>query len=204
MSFPVALELAGRWCLVVGDGAEAEQRISQFKARGAYVRWIYSEARTTNTPQADQEQQTPFACEHLQDVWVAVLTERNALLAAELQALCEAQRIWFCAVDQPSFNSFSHVAQVVVEPLVIGISSAGRAPLLSRRVREGLQALFDSDRIRTFFQQLAELRANTPPAERKNALTQALQGFAIVGKVVLPGDPDSAAPTPVVAAEKQR
>lgn len=201
MTFPVTLELAGRWCLVVGSGAEAQQRIAQFKTRGARVRWVYAQGASESSPEAhdgaqgdslleraDEALNAAFSAEHLADVWIAVLTDRNSTLAAEMQTACEARRIWFCAVDQPAFNSFSHVAQIAVEPLLIAISSAGRAPLLSRKVREGLQDLFDTDRIRTFFAQIANLRASTAPPERRAVLTRALQGFRISGKVVLPGD----------------
>jgi siroheme synthase-like protein len=201
MTFPVTLELAGRWCLVVGSGAEARQRIRQFKARGALVRWVYAEGLGESSSEmhagaagdsllerADETLNTAFSAEHLAEVWMAVLADRNSTLAAEMQAACEARRIWFCAVDQPAFNSFSHVAQIAVEPLLIAISSAGRAPLLSRKVREGLQDLFDTDRVRTFFTQIANLRASTAPPERKDVLTRALQGFRISGKVVLPSD----------------
>jgi siroheme synthase-like protein len=192
MSLLVALDLASRWCLVVGDGAEALLRVRQFKAQGAQVRWVHEGEQQPN--EADEEHQGDFGPEHLDQVWVAVLADRNDVVAARMQTLCDARRIWFCAVDQPAFNNFSHVARLDVGPLAVGISSDGRAPLLSRRVREGLQQLLDTAELRAFFRSIAELREQTPPAERRAALTRALDGFQIEGRVLLP---NSAAPAEV-------
>ena len=45
----------------------------------------------------------------LDGVWLAVLTDMDPALAERLSRAAEARRVFFCAVDQPGFGSFSHV-----------------------------------------------------------------------------------------------
>jgi siroheme synthase (precorrin-2 oxidase/ferrochelatase) len=40
MTFPAALDLRGKRCLVVGSGNEALRRVTQFRDVGGVVHWI--------------------------------------------------------------------------------------------------------------------------------------------------------------------
>src|SRR5688572_23458614 len=119
--FPIALKLVGRRCLVIGSGTEAANRAQALADAGAEVELIAA---------------NEYAESSLHGVWLCVLTERDAELAARLAQDCDARRLFFCAVDQPAFGSFSHVAIARAGSLFVGIGSSGRAPALARRMRE--------------------------------------------------------------------
>lgn len=186
MTFPVALELAGRGCLVIGRGDEARARAERLTQAGALVEEV--------TP-AD------FEPSRLDDVWLAVFTERDPRLAEQIRAACESRRVWYCAIDQPVFNSFNHVSIIDVDPVLITISTGGKAPLLSRRLREAFERLLRTDAIQRYFQSLAELRARTAPEQRRQALESALRGFEIHGEVVLPPQSNDGNPSNGSGAE---
>ncbi|HEX2735925.1 MAG TPA: bifunctional precorrin-2 dehydrogenase/sirohydrochlorin ferrochelatase [Polyangiaceae bacterium] len=192
MTLPIALDLRGKLCLVVGEGEEALQRVEMLNALGAVVRWVHS--RVGPDLEAAEELLTAFEPAHLDGAWLAILAEANAVLGAQMQRECEQRQIWFCAIDQPEWNSFSHMATVRVDPIVIGISSAGRAPALARRLREQLEELLRQPPVAAFFRQVAELRTRTDPVLRREALKSALAGFRIEGRVLVPHSNSGAPP----------
>jgi siroheme synthase-like protein len=170
-SFPIALKLQGRRCLVVGEGAEAASRAQALVEAGAEVVLVLPR---------------DYADKDLERVWLAVQTTRDAELAARLAAETEARQIFFCAVDQPAFGSFAHVAIARAGALFVAISSNGRAPSLARRLRELLQALFDRSNLSEYVERLAALRERTPPAERAGVLNAAVVDLELDGKLVIP------------------
>jgi siroheme synthase-like protein len=136
----------------------------------------------------------PVLPTHLDDVWLVVLGDRNSSLALALQELCERRCIWFCAIDQPTFNSFSHMSILDLAPLQLAIGSDGRAPALVRRLRQELMKLLDTPATRAFFERIAELRTATPPTERRAVLERELQGFSLAGQVNVPKPADPGEP----------
>jgi siroheme synthase (precorrin-2 oxidase/ferrochelatase) len=173
--FPVALKLEGRVCLVVGEGDEARARAAALEAAGANVR--RAEA---------------FRSDDLDGVWLAVLTDRNALLAERMARETEARRVFYCAVDQPEVGSYSHVAIARAGPVFAAIGSHGETPALARRLRELLDDLFVRAGLGGFAERLAELRRSTPAEKRRDVLNAAVKDVRIEGELVLPKVQDEA------------
>ena len=171
--FPVALKLEGRACLVVGNGEEAKARANALEAAGARVRVVER-----------------FVPEDLVGVWLAVLTDRDSSLAERVAREAEAQRVFFCAVDQPDVGSYSHVAIARAGPVFAAIGSHGEAPALARRLRELLDDLFARAGLAGFAERLAELRRTTPSGDRRDVLNAAVRDVRIEGDLVLPKSND--------------
>jgi Putative NAD(P)-binding len=114
MIFPVALDLRNRQCLVVGTGAEAAGRVEQLCAAGASVHWVTQEALLK--PPNCQVSVRPFESADLSACWLVILADFNAELAQRIGTACESAQIFFCAIDQPEFNSFSHMALISAPP----------------------------------------------------------------------------------------
>lgn len=191
MSFPLVLDLGGRLCLVVGGSEEAVHRVARFVEVGARVRWFTSSAAPglpEVSPTALERLERPWAPTDLDDVWLVVLADRDSEQAARLRAACDERRLYFCAVDQPAFNTFNHVAVIEQGPVQIAISTGGRAPALARRLRVVLERLLGDGRFAAFAQHLAELRERAPLARRKQVLEEALDGFDIEARLILPQD----------------
>lgn len=173
-TFPIALKLKGRRCLVVGDGHEAAARAQALTDAGAEVLLVRPE---------------DYESSDLDGAWLAIQTTRDVELAARVAAEAERRRIFFCAVDQPAFNSFAHVAIARAGDLFVAVSSNGRAPALARRLRELLQALFDRSGLAAYAEELAALRERTPSAERARVLNAAVAELELEGELKIPERP---------------
>ncbi|MEO6601972.1 MAG: NAD(P)-dependent oxidoreductase [Polyangiaceae bacterium] len=183
--FPIALLLEGRAVLVVGSTAEATSRTRAFldtHAKPVVVSVSPSDQLLEWASSGDIELHVrEFVDGDLDGKWLAVLVDENAALATRMAELAEAQRIFFCAVDQPEHNSFAHMAQARAGLLTIAISTAGQAPALGRRLREELERLLAASGMADFVEQLAGLRAQTPSAERRKVLGDAVAGVRFDG-----------------------
>lgn len=128
-----------------------------------------------------------FDTSDLDGCWLVVLADTDGELAQRIGIACEQRRIFFCAIDQPVFNSFSHVALVRRGPVQIAVSTNGSVPALARRLKAAFEGLFGAD-FAEFAERLAQLRASTSPRHRREVLERALAGFAVHGRVELPID----------------
>ncbi|HEY6877172.1 MAG TPA: bifunctional precorrin-2 dehydrogenase/sirohydrochlorin ferrochelatase [Polyangiales bacterium] len=189
--FPVALNLSKRSVLVIGGADEAVEKVPKLIAAGAAVKIVSPEvdaslARLART-RAVSWYARAFAEQDVQGVHLVMLTERDEALAARLRGL---GGFWLCAIDQPAFSDIYLVSVVRTGPLLVSISSSGEAPLLARRIRQGLERAFDA-RFGEFARKFARLRAELralPKAERIARLTRALDGFAMDVRVSYPDE----------------
>jgi siroheme synthase-like protein len=186
----VALSLSGRRCLVVGSGAEAELRTVRLLGSGAVVT-IVAESLAGELPRLHESgtfvwHARGFEESDLDGQWLAILTERDAALAARIYRAAEARRVFFCAIDQPAFGSFSHLALATAGDLTIAVSTAGRVPALARHLRKELQRLLDESDFARFFEELAQLRRALPQNRRRQVFARALRGLRISGSIELP------------------
>jgi precorrin-2 dehydrogenase / sirohydrochlorin ferrochelatase len=187
--FPIALLLEGRACLVVGSGAELVSRTRALLDAHAKPSVVSSSPSAEIRALAESGQielhERDFVDADLDEKWLAVLVDENPVLAARMAKLADSARVFFCAVDQPEHNSYAHMAQARAGLLTIAISTAGQAPALGRRLREELERLLVSAKMAAFVEQLAELRARTPSAERRRVLGDAVSGVHFSGELEL-------------------
>lgn len=193
VTYPIAVALEGRPVLVAGSGPELSLRVQRLRDAGARVA-VVSEA-----PGADVEAlaasgavtlaRRGFEPADLDDKWLAVLAERNAVAAARMQRAAEERRIFFCAVDEPACSSFWHMAIARAGAVVVAISTGATAPALARRLREELERVFDEAGLGAFAARLAALRDRTPSSERRDVLGRATAGLAFKGRLELPPEP---------------
>jgi len=187
--FPIALLLKDRACLVVGSGPDVTSRtqaLLQARARPTVVSSAPNETiRALSAAGRIALHERDFIDSDLQGKWLAVLVDENALLAARMAQLAEVERVFFCAIDQPEHNSYSHMAQARAGLLTIAISTAGQAPALGRRLREEIERLLVAAKMSEFVEKLAALRQITPSNERRKVLGEAVSGVHFSGELKL-------------------
>jgi siroheme synthase (precorrin-2 oxidase/ferrochelatase) len=167
--FPVGLRLLGLPCLVIGRGEDAATRARSLGEAGAEVRVVHE-----------------FVEADLDGIWLAVLTDMDAALAERIFRAANAQRVFFCAVDQPDFCTFSHLALARSGDLTVAVSTNGKAPGLSRRIREELERLLSEANVGDFVARLAALRERTPSIERRSVVGAAARALRFTGKIDVP------------------
>jgi len=187
--FPIALLLEGRACLVVGSSPELTSRTRALLEAGARPTVVSSAPNEAVRALANAGsialQERDFIDSDLENKWLAVLVDADAALAARMASRAEVERVFFCAVDQPEYNSYAHMAQARAGLLTIAISTAGQAPALGRRLREELERLLVAARMSEFVDRLAALRRSTPSSERRKVLGDAVAGVHFSGELKL-------------------
>jgi precorrin-2 dehydrogenase / sirohydrochlorin ferrochelatase len=185
--FPIALLLKGRACLVVGSGPEVMSRTQALLEAHALPTVISSAPDEALRALARAGRVTlherDFIDSDLNGKWLAVLVDEDSALAARMASLAEAERVLFCAIDQPEHNSYAHMAQARAGLLTIAISTAGQAPALGRRLREELERLLTAAKMSEFVDKLAALRQATPSRERRKVLGEAVSGVHFSGEL---------------------
>jgi uroporphyrin-III C-methyltransferase / precorrin-2 dehydrogenase / sirohydrochlorin ferrochelatase len=142
---PVFLQLQGRPVVVVGGGRVASRKVNLLFRTGARITVVApelsDELRELTSAGDIQYVQASFSPPHIDGATAVVaatgLTEVNAAVSAAAQE----RRIPINVVDDPAASTFIFPAIVDRSPILIAISSGGRAPVLARRVREQIEAL---------------------------------------------------------------
>jgi siroheme synthase-like protein len=194
MSFPLALDLSGRLCLVVGGSAEALARVQRFVRAGADVRWVTGGSAAGLDP-GERDGVTvhtrSWQSSDLDDVWLVVFADRDAATAKALRAACDQRQRFFCAIDQTEWNTYNHVAIVEQGPVQIAISTGGKAPALAKRLRRELERLLEDGQFAAFAERVARAREQATAGTRQQVMDALLDGFAIEGQLLLPPDDGS-------------
>ncbi len=188
--FLLALDMRGKPVLVVGSGGEAILRASALKEAGAAVLLIAPSPEAQLLEWAAREgvsltERAPSESD-LDGMWLAILADQDAELAERLGRAASARRVLFCAVDQPIWNSFAHVALARAGALRVGFSSSGRAPALVSALRREFTRLFEEAELSAFVERLAKLRESLPPEKRAEKMRALAAQVRLTGRLELP------------------
>ncbi|HEY8052758.1 MAG: siroheme synthase CysG [Steroidobacterales bacterium] len=142
---PVFLRLNERPALIVGGGRVAARKVEWLVRSGARV--------TVVAPQLHPELQaclsrgecahlaSVFAPEQLAGVAVVVAATDDETVNAAVSDAARRRDIPVNVVDAPELSTFIFPAIIDRSPILVAVSSAGTAPVLTRRVREQIEAL---------------------------------------------------------------
>ena len=142
---PVFLQLRARPAVVVGGGHVAARKIDLLLRSGARV--------TVVAPELLEELRKPaaeglfhyipasFDDSHLDEAELAVAATDLREVNVAVSAAARKRRIPVNVVDDPELSTFIFPAIIDRSPIVVAVSSGGQAPVLTRRLREQLEAL---------------------------------------------------------------
>ncbi|HEY1187538.1 MAG TPA: NAD(P)-dependent oxidoreductase [Gemmata sp.] len=174
--FPILLNLVGKLVVVVGGGAVGARKATALLAAGAAVRVIDPRAPLALPPGAVHVP-APYHAGHLEGAVLAfacAVPEVNARVVAE----ANARGLWVNAASSPDEGDFTLPAVVRRGDLVLTVSTGGAAPALARRIREKLEAEYDTafaEWVRILGEVRVEVLATVPDESRRREL---LDGFA--------------------------
>lgn len=200
--FHVALDLEGRDALVVGGDDEGLRRTRALIRAGARVLVVAPGTVVPDLAELEASgaitivRRAPSEAD-MDGKAIAVISTADEAHAPAIVARARRTGQPICTVDRPEHATFSHPAVLEVgapharDPQVtpgvtIAISTGGTSPLLARRIREDLEAIFADPRFAALCAKLAEERARTPRGERAAVAAERLSGFAIEGRLRLP------------------
>jgi siroheme synthase-like protein len=138
---PIAVDLQGRACVVVGGGEVAARKIETLLRAGAHV--------TVIAPHVSQEIETwegkephlhlerrPYRSGDLEGAALAFAATDSPRVHAEIATEAKERGVWLNAADDPDHCSFLMPAVVERGPIAIAVGTGGASPALARRVRD--------------------------------------------------------------------
>ena len=136
--YPVMVDLGQRSVVVVGTGSEALAKIEGLLAAGARIEvfdtvlegpvaGVISE-RVVYTPRLPRK-------EEIRDRALVIAAHRDMDVNRQVAHMAQQAGALWNIVDQPALSTCIMVSQLRRGDLVIGVSTSGKAPGLSRRIR---------------------------------------------------------------------
>ena len=122
--FPICLDLAGKRCLVVGVGPEAERKAAALRRAGAHVVTA-----------------SHFIPGDLDGCALAFAADAPLAVGEAVSRAALARGILVNVADRPELCSFIMPAVIERAPVTLAISTGGTSPALARRLREMLDAI---------------------------------------------------------------
>lgn len=147
--YPVALDLTGRPCLVVGGGAIAQRKVAGLIQAGARVTVV---SPSLAPPLLQLAAEAPLrwkpreyeAGDAAGFTLVMVATDDRAVNAA-VAAECRERGVWVNCADDPERCDFILPSVLRRGAVTVAVSTGGRSPTLARLLREELDALLPLD-----------------------------------------------------------
>ncbi|WP_196157940.1 siroheme synthase CysG [Reinekea sp. G2M2-21] len=166
--FPLFHQLAQQPVLVIGGGKIALRKITLLEKSGASIRVVAkSILPEIRNKQSCVCEQRAFAESDLHDVVLVVVATDDRAFNEQVSVLAKKQRLLVNVVDSPDLCNVIFPSIVDRNPLLIAITSSGRAPVLARTVRAKLESTIPAS-----FGHLAQL-ASKFREQVKQTLSQA-------------------------------
>jgi uroporphyrin-III C-methyltransferase / precorrin-2 dehydrogenase / sirohydrochlorin ferrochelatase len=145
---PVFLRLQRQPVVVVGGGSIALRKVRSLLKAGAQVTVIAPALRWELAAGAAGGElrhiAAPFVAQHLGDAVAVIAATDDVAINAAVSHAARERRIPVNVVDDASLSTFIFPAIIDRAPILVAVSSAGRAPVLARRVRAQIEALLPS------------------------------------------------------------
>jgi uroporphyrin-III C-methyltransferase/precorrin-2 dehydrogenase/sirohydrochlorin ferrochelatase len=145
---PIFFKISQKQCLVVGGGDIALRKINLLLKAGATIECIapnFCKALVDRSAVDDLTlTKKPFSATDIQNQALLISATNDTKLNAEVSRLAFAANIPVNVVDSPELSSFIMPSIVDRSPLLIAISSGGKAPVLARIIRAKLETIVPS------------------------------------------------------------
>ncbi len=147
--FPAFIDISGKEILVVGGGEVATRKVEKLLPFGGRIT-VVAPKITKRIKELWRDgkinlRRRKFLVGDLRNKKMVIVAVNDLRLQERIFRLCERRGILCNSVDSPEFCSFIFPALVVKGDLVIGISTSGKAPALSRRLRELFESCLPDD-----------------------------------------------------------
>ena len=146
-SLPLFLNLTGKPVLVVGGGDVALRKVQTLLKAGARITLVAPEVNDSLTALASKQLRiinSDYQPWHIEGQRLVIAATDDNQLNQQVSDACEAADIWVNVVDQPELCGFTFPSIIDRSPLMIAISTGGKAPVLGRLWKEKLETLIPS------------------------------------------------------------
>lgn len=142
---PIFTKLENRPCLVIGGGSIALRKVHLLLKAGAEVTVCSLHFHEKLLQKADAGQiqiiSAPFTETLLDDKWLVIAATNQKDVNQAIAKSADQRQLLVNVVDSPNLSSFIMPSIVDRSPIIVAISSGGKAPVLARLIRERLETL---------------------------------------------------------------
>jgi len=142
---PIFTKLEKRPCLVIGGGEIALRKVHLLLKAGADVTVCSLDFHKKLQEKADAGQiqiiAGVFTESLLENKWLVIAATNDKEANQQVAQCANARQLLVNVVDDPTISSFIMPSIVDRSPIIVAISSGGKAPVLARLIREKLEAL---------------------------------------------------------------
>jgi len=162
MSFyPICIELEGKTALIVGGGNIAQRKVETLMKCGASIQ-IISRDLTHKLKKLVESKKIhhigkEFRDEHLDGAFLVIAATDDKRLNQKVSESAQKRGLLINAVDQPSDCNFIVPSIVNRGDLLIAVSTSGKSPALSKKLRKELEIQFGGE-YKTFLNLMGCLR----------------------------------------------
>jgi precorrin-2 dehydrogenase/sirohydrochlorin ferrochelatase len=144
--FPMFAKLEGRRCLVIGAGKIGEPKIGGLIDTGALIQVVALQASDVVRAWATEGKITlelrAFVTDDLNGAFLAVVATASRALNGSIYREAQRRGVLCNVVDVPEYCDFYYPAVVRRGDLQIAVSTNGRSPSLSQKLRQQLERQF--------------------------------------------------------------
>ncbi|WP_392561269.1 siroheme synthase CysG [Orbus sturtevantii] len=142
---PIFCKLENRACLLVGGGEVAERKARLLLEAGAKItvnaKAFNEQFKCWFTQKQLELVSGEFNPTLLQGKWLVIAATDNDEINQKISEEAEQRHLFCNVVDSPKSASFIMPSIIDRSPIIVAVSSAGRAPVLARLLREKLEAI---------------------------------------------------------------
>ena len=142
---PIFTKLENRPCLVVGGGSIAFRKVHLLLKAGADITVCALEFHPALLKQAANHKlkiiKQAFTETLLENKWLVIAATNQKQVNQHIADAAHALKLLINVVDQPDISNFIMPSIVDRSPIIVAISSGGKAPVLARLIRERLETL---------------------------------------------------------------
>ncbi|MDQ1336509.1 MAG: precorrin-2 dehydrogenase [Thermodesulfobacteriota bacterium] len=199
--YPIFQQLEGMTVLVVGGGGVARRKVETLLTFGAKIS-IISKELTSELKQLVDNGDVRFLGEEMQDAFfdgvsLVIAATDDPALNHQVSVGARSRGLLVNAVDQPVDCTFIVPSIVRRGDLLIAVSTSGKSPALSKKIRKGLEAQF-GDEYAAFLSLMGDVRkallAMGFPQEENSRIFHEIVDSGII-KALARGDGETVAAT---------
>lgn len=159
--YPIMLDIKGKKCKVIGGGRVAERKVTALLEYGALVT-VISPMITDKLREYYNNEKLEFVSRKygygdLEESYLVYAATDDEDINEACSKECREKGILLNVVDKPEMCDFIVPANVKRGHLNISISTNGKSPMLSRRIRKRLEKIF-TDEYEEYLEILGEIR----------------------------------------------
>ena len=141
--YPAFLDLHGRLCCVVGGGTIAGRKARSLLEAGARVEVISPDLSKALEALAKKRlisyRKDIYRKKYIRNAFLVIAATADPIVNRRVSADAAHVRILANIVDRPAQSNFIVPAVLSKSGLIIGISTSGQAPALSKRIKQDLR-----------------------------------------------------------------